>query len=253
MALRAQHIPGVERPPLWRRRWFLETVTSVPPVVAAGFTAVNLWGNPLRMPLGYLAAGMVAWLACAGLLRVALARRQDAKEGPDVTHEGLYAATAALHAAVLHQVGQARGEIPDLRATFHRIVPPLDQPTQIEQIIPYVGATGGLGRRFSLNTGITGQAVRKREPYVMSSEAESEADHRAELVSDWGYTEAQVAQITPGRYSAAAVPVLDKSGQHVLGVIYLDSSAKGIFDPAEATDLLLSVSDAIGEFVTRRY
>src|SRR3546814_18699218 len=91
----------------------------------------------------------------------------------------------------------------DIRATFHRVVPPLGNATKIEQVIPYAGSTAnGIGREFSINTGITGQAIRRRKPITMSSPVGTEADHRGELVADWGYTETQAQTLTQGRYSA---------------------------------------------------
>src|SRR3546814_7196438 len=80
----------------------------------------------------------------------------------------------------------------------------------------------------------------------------TEADHRGELVADWGYTETQAHTLTQGRYSAAAIPVLDSTGQHVLGVIYLDSSEHAIFDRDDVREIISVGSAAISDFVTKR-
>jgi len=87
----------------------------------------------------------------------------------------------------------------------------------------------------------------------MESVATTDEEHRAELVADWGYTSAQAARIKPGRITAAALPVLDRGGQHVLGVLYLDSSVPLIFSESQSRLMLVAIGDAVGDYVTRRY
>jgi hypothetical protein len=79
-----------------------------------------------------------------------------------------------------------------------RVAPPLHNPQKLQQIIPYVGGDGaGLGREFAMNMGITGQAIRNKEPYTMASVATTDPEHRAELVADWGYTSTQPSISNP--------------------------------------------------------
>ncbi|WP_143277757.1 GAF domain-containing protein [Bordetella genomosp. 10] len=253
--MRINPIPGVDRPPIWYRKWFIEVLGAVPVVGAAAFTMVRFWRSPDDRLFADLALAVVVWVCLFSFLKVLVARRQDRQEAPEETHDGLYGAVTVAHAAVKFLVESNSETEVDLRATFHRVVPPLGSPQKLQQIIPYVGdgEGGGAGRTFSVNTGITGQAVRNMEPYIMESVAATEADHRAELVAEWGYTSAQAAQIKPGRVSAAALPVLDRSGQHVLGVLYLDSSAPQIFSESESRQMLIAIGDAVGDYVTRRY
>ncbi|WP_143220437.1 MULTISPECIES: GAF domain-containing protein [unclassified Achromobacter] len=253
--MRVNPIPGVDRPPIWYRKWFFEVVGAVPVVGAAVFTMVRFWRSPQDRLFADLALGVVVWVCLVSLLKIQIARRQDSKEAPEETHDGLYAAVSVAHAAIKNLIELQSDTEVDLRATFHRVVPPLDNPQRLQQIIAYIGDSdsAGAGRTFSVNTGITGQAVRNKEPYIMESVAATEAEHRAELVADWGYTTAQVAQIKPGRITAAALPVLDRSGQHVLGVLYLDSSVPRIFSESQSWQMLVAIGDAVGDYVTRRY
>jgi len=253
--VRINPIPGVDRPPIWYRRWFIEVLGAVPVVAAAAFTAVRFWRSPEDRVFADLALGVVVWVCLFSVLKIQAARRQDSKEAPEETHDGLYAAVSVAHAAIKNLIESHSDTEVDLRATFHRVVPPLENPQALQQIIPYMGdgEGGGAGRKFSVNTGITGQAVRNKEPYIMESVAVTEGEHRAELVADWGYTSAQAAKIKPGRITAAALPVLDRSGQHVLGVLYLDSSAPLIFSESESKLMLIAIGDAVGDYVTRRY
>ncbi|MBU4609570.1 hypothetical protein IMZ29_03100 [Achromobacter sp. GG226] len=43
------------------------------------------------------------------------------------------------------------------------------------------------------------------------------------------------------------------SGQMTLGVIYFDSSSRGVFDNEEVQEQILSLVDAIADYVTWRY
>ncbi len=253
--MRINPIPGVDRPSIWYRRWFIEVLGAVPVVAAAVFTMVRFWRSPDERVFADLALAVVVWVCLFSALKIQIARRQDSKEAPEETHDGLYAAVSVAHAAIKNLIeSQSETEL-DLRATFHRVVPPLDSPQMLQQIIPYIGDgdSAAAGRTFSVNTGITGQAVRNKEPYIMESVAETDGEHRAELVADWGYTSAQAAKIKPGRITAAALPVLDRSGQHVLGVLYLDSSAPLIFSESQSRLMLVAIGDAVGDYVTRRY
>ncbi len=252
--MRTKHIPGIDYPPLWCRKWFLEALGAVPVVIAAAFTATKFWQDDEDKGVAYIAIGVVIWIVFLSTIKILVAKRHDRKETPEETHDGLYGAVSTAHAAVKYVIETRTGEPLDLRATFHRVVPPLHNPQKLQQIIPYVGGDGaGLGREFSINTGITGQAIRNKEPYTMASVATTETEHRAELVADWGYTSTQAAQLAPGRVSAAALPVLDRSGRHVLGVIYLDSSGSRVFGEPETNQLLIAIGDSIGDYVTRRY
>lgn len=249
--MKSKHIPGVEKPPLLYRKWVVELLSSVPVMAGATFAAYKNWDDAV---VGYALAAVAIWAAGSSVIKIAVARRQDQQESPETTHEGLYAAISTLHSAVTYWCDKGDGQDLDIRATFHRVVPPLDDPSEIQQIIPYIGGDGdGSGRRFSLNTGITGKAIRDLEPYILSSNAKDELELRASLVTDLGYTRPQAKKVSPGRYSAIAVPVIDKSGQHVLGVIYLDSLGRHVFDEEEITQMILRICDSIGDFVTKRY
>ncbi|MGE8519713.1 MAG: GAF domain-containing protein [Alcaligenes faecalis] len=248
----AKHIPGAGPKKWWQKRWLREAVYNIPPIIAAIIVTLRSDGVEQKniQLLGYCA---VAWLVVAFILRVSAARDEDKKDEPDVVHEGLYAAVSTLHSILSHYCEQV-GCGSELRATFHRVVPPLANPSMIEQIIPYVGwAESGVGREFSINTGITGHAIRSTKPTLMSSTSGSEQEQRRELVEGWGYTEAQASKLTSGRYSAVAIPVLDSTGQRTLGVLYLDSSDREMFDRDDVRQILGVGCDAISNFVTKRY
>lgn len=254
-------IPGTRRAPWWSRKGLLEAIAAGGAVGAVALAAYRLRDVDVPPLVSWAGAFLVAWAAFGGILRVWHAHRADAADQAQHEHEGLYAAMIVLQALAESSIA---AEMPDdagplqVRATFHRVVPPLAAPEQLEQIIPYVGGpTAGVeaGRTFSVHVGITGQAVRNQTPYVMSSHAQTEQEHVAELVSDWGYTKPLADTLLPGRFSALAVPVLAASpgGQQVLGVIYLDSNLRGAFDGQALESVIIPACDAIADFATRRY
>jgi len=235
-------------------------VFNVPPFLAAVVAAIKFVADASQPTpptsaklMAWVSATAAAWLLLTSIWKISIAREEDGKAEPEILHEGLYASISTLCTMLKHYCNK-RGCGDDIRATFHRVVPPLDNPTKIEQVIPYSGsATDGMGREFSINTGITGQAIRRRKPITMSSTMDRETDHRQELIDEWGYTEAQAKSLTQGRFSAAAIPVLDLTGQDVLGVIYLDSSERAIFDRADIQEIIVVGSAAVSDFVTKRY
>lgn len=252
--MNANHLPGAQQKRFWQKKWPREVLFNGPPIIVAGSAAVKSWRDPLfdQWMFG-LAATACIWLIVATIVRVATARSEDQKDGPDVIHEGLYAAVSTVH-TMLSEWCNKRGCGSDIRATFHRVVPPIHEPREIEQIINYAGSNGeGVGRTFPIHTGITGRAIRNKKPLVMSSQNGTEEELRTELVQEWGYTEAEARKLGPGRYSAMAVPVLDRSRQHPIGVIYLDSSDRALFERDDVVEIVGAGTKAISDFVTKRY
>jgi hypothetical protein len=252
--MQTNHLPGVRQKRLWQKRWPREVLFNGPPLLVAGTAAVKSWREPLFEPWMFgLTAATSVWLILAALVRVAAARADDEMDGPAAVHEGLDAAVSTMH-TMLAEWCDKRNCGTDLRTTFHRVVPPVHEPQEIEQIINYAGAGGeGAGRTFPVHTGIAGRAVRNKTPLVMSSQHRTEDQLRSALVLEWGYTAAQARRLGPGRYSAMAVPVLDRSGQHPIDVIYLDSSDHALFERNDVAEIVGAGAKAISDFVSKRY
>ncbi|WP_258231402.1 GAF domain-containing protein [Achromobacter pulmonis] len=252
--MRTNHLPGAGQKRFWQKKWPREALFNGPPIIVAGSAAVKSWRDPqFDQWMFGLATAACVWLVLSAIVRIVIARAEDQKDGPDVVHEGLYAAVSAVHTLLSEWCTKRRCGA-DIRATFHRVVPPIHEPQEIEQIINYAGANGeGVGRTFSIHTGITGRAIRSKKPLVMSSQDGTEEQLRTELVREWGYTEAEARKLGPGRYSAMAVPVLDRSGQHPIGVIYFDSSDRALFERDDVVEIVGAGAKAISDFVTKRY
>lgn len=252
-----KHIPGVEHE-WWvramRQKWLVELVSSVPPLLVAAIAAYRFLQGDATHTEGYLSAGAAGWLFIASLLRIAHTRELDKDANAKRDHDGLRAAMLVLHASAGHACGLDPANLQHLRVTFHRVVPPLDNPEHIQQIVPYAGGDGGgEGRTFSVRSGITGRCIRTKQLYTMHRTDEDVGTYRQQLASDWGYTPADAAKVSADKMSSMAVPVLDVSGRHALGVIYFDSVQPNIFESAEVQTAIFQACGGVTEYVSERY
>lgn len=89
--MNANHLPGAQRKRFWQKKWPREVLFNGPPIIVAGSAAVKSWRDPVFDEWMFgLATTACAWLILATMVRVATARAEDQKDGPDVVHEGLW-------------------------------------------------------------------------------------------------------------------------------------------------------------------
>lgn len=232
-------------------KWVVELFASGPPAVAGTVAAFKAYEAAPTSSVWIFLAGGLLWLVITQIGKVVLAYRQERKDDEQRSHDGLHAALKVLYAVVVDALGP---EDLDLRATFHRVVPPLSDPEKLEQIIPYVGGDGdGENRKFPINAGITGAAVRQNEILIMDRQSQGEVEYKKELVVEWNYTESSARKMTMDRFSAIAIPVADKTGKHVLGVIYMDAKRKNCFSSQDVQKLVVAASGGITQYVGERY
>lgn len=251
-------IHGTKAAGLLEKKGFVELIGSGPPIFAAAFTSYTLSQVPApNQTLVAISVGICAWLIIAAVVKVLHGNAQDRATEAQRSHDGLKAALHVLHGIVCHEAKVVDPTNGFLRATFHRVVPPLNECEHIEQIVPYVGgdvrAGAGLGRKFSVRSGITGSTIRTRDVYIMTRRNDDPEAYKAELIKEWHYTAEDVKNLTMDRHSAISVPILDKSGQHVLGVIYLDSSQKNLFSTSAMQTLVLAACSGISSYASERY
>ena len=254
MRIKKNPIHGKFSRRFYEKKWIVEILASGPPALVAGIAASKAYEtNSAGSTWRYLCAGLV-WLVVAQAIKVAVAYKQDAKDDEQRSHDGLQAALKVLHAAVHDLLLQKSKDDPGLRATFHRVVPPLSDPAKLEQIVPYVGGSeDGEERTFPIHAGITGRAVRQKTIFLMARQSESDDQYRNELITDWNYTEADTRRMTMDRFSAMAIPVTDRTGQHVLGVIYLDAKRRNCFSSEDVQKLVVAAAGGITRYVGERY
>lgn len=250
-----KHIPGTAKPKWISKKWLVELLAGIPPFGLALVGGIRLVQDPATERLGNWSLGLALLLLIAFIVKIAHARYLDKETAAKLDHDGLRGAIFVLHAAACELCGIDPNEAnDDLRVTFHRVVPPLNEPLEIEQIVPYVGGKGGgSGRKNSVRAGLTGRCIRMKEPLTMHRETVDEARYRAELAADWGYTEAEARAVMPDRMSFMAVPVLDRSKQHALGVIYIDAKRQNSFVDAAVRSSLIQACGGVTRYVSERY
>jgi hypothetical protein len=120
----------------------------------------------------------------------------------------------------------------DVRLTVFRVVYDAQgrEPTSLEQLIEYVGGTGGrAGRVVPVRTGLIGVCARWGQALYADREAEDIEGFRDEMVRQWGYTKEEARQLSPDRWSFFALPIQEREDGPVLAVVFLDSKEKAFF------------------------
>lgn len=239
---------------IYEKKWLIEFFASGPPAVVAAVAAWKSYQSEFDSGLWRYLALALPWLVVVQVIKVVATYKQEAKDDELRSHDGLQAALKVLHAVVKDLFTQKFSEDPCIRVTFHRVVPPLSEPEQLEQIVPYVGGNGdGEGRKFSIRAGITGGAVRQKTVLIMDRQSQDDAEYKKELISTWNYTEADVKKMTMDRFSAMAIPVTNQTGDQVLGVIYIDAKRKNCFSSEDVQKLVIAASSGITQYVGERY
>lgn len=224
-------IPGLDPTPYYQKKWFAELIGSIPPIVAIVIAAIiNLNdSDPTKRVLSWIGFCSAGWLLIASAVKIGQARRQDQKEDSTNLHDGLTAALTVIHAEIAHNAKFSTTDMHNgrLRVTMHRVVP---NEAKLEQLVSYVGGDGGeVGRRFSIQSGIIGKAIREKKPFVGTRRNDNYAEYIGELVSFWSYTEEDAKKLSQDRMSWLAVPIFYRN-KKAEAVVYLDSAERGFFD-----------------------
>ena len=237
-----------------RQKWPVELVSSVPPLAVACIAAFRFFQDAATYTLGYWSASAALWLFLASLIKILHTRELDKDTNAKRDHDGLRAAMLVLHASTAHACGLAETDFSQLRVTFHRVVPPLTNAEQIEQIVPYVGGEGGgEGRTLSVRSGITGRCIRTKQLYIMHRPDDNVITYKQQLEADWGYTHADVNKLSTDRMSFMAVPILDATGKQALGVVYLDCGQPKFFESLEIQNVIFQACGGVTQYVSERY
>lgn len=249
-------IHGIKRKGFYERKWFSELLSAGPPAIGACVASFKAYHEVSLPPWVFWGAVIsFVWLFIASVVKVAVGVKQDKADDEARSHDGLRGALHVLHASVAKAGGLSNEEKDQcLRVTFHRVVPPLDDCDDIEQITPYVGGSwNGAGRKFRIRSGITGKAIRDNAVFTMDRQSESFEDYKRQLISDWGYTEADARTFTSDRFSLMAVPVTSTGGHAVLGVVYLDCRNKNFFASEAVQSAVLNGCAGIVRYTGERY
>ena len=247
-----KNIPGEKKRRFYERKWLVELIAVVPPIVAGAYAARYAALSPTTAPYApWLWAG-IAWLVAASVVKVVHAYRQDAEAKALEDHDGLAAALHVLRAAVAAKSGVTASDDGALRITIHRVVPPLDAPKEYQQLLSYIGGPGGkVYRRFPISTGLVGRVAREGAIYVHSRRNDDYGAYVAELVQDWGYVEADAKTLMMNRKSSMGVPIF-QAPKVVEAVVYLDSDRKDIFTD-EVKVMVMNGCKGLATYIRERY
>jgi hypothetical protein len=229
------NIPAPRKERLYEKKYVVELVAMLPPLVTAAVGALINLADPAKRTLGWWLAGATGWLTLASIVKVLHAAVQDRERKRSRDYDGLRGSLWVLYETVRCATGLEKAGDGTLRVTIHRVVLPGKNGSaaeELEQLLPYVGGKGGPARRtFSIRSGVIGLAARNKAPLAAKRKSTGHSDFVKELVHDWGYTENEARCIADDRQAWMAVPIFSAHGA-VVGVVSLDSSVPGFFTRA---------------------
>ncbi|HEU0301999.1 MAG TPA: hypothetical protein VFR37_21265 [Longimicrobium sp.] len=245
------NIPGSRKERFYEKKYVVELFAMLPPLVTAAVGALINLADPAKRTLGWWLAGATAWLVVASTVKVLHAAVQDRERKRVQEYDGLRGSLWVLYEAVRSAAGASTVGEGALRITIHRVVDG-SRGERLEQLLPYVGGTGGPPRRvFDVRSGVIGLAVRKKDVVTVSRKSNGPADLVRELVHDWGYTEDEARAISADRQTWMAVPMLSAT-QVPLAVVSLDSSISDFFSP-EIQKVVLGCCRGVGAYILEAY
>lgn len=198
-----------------------------------------------------IAAG--AWILTGTGLRVAFGRQRDKETERSESPRDL---SGCLH--VLYQLLHKQCELEEadaVRVTLYRVVPKdegNEEAEFLEQVVPYVGGGGGVGRQFSIKSGIIGRAYRTGDPFTARRRSDDYGEFIDELVEEWSYTAPEAKQHTEDRFAWMAIPLAGK-GDEIIGIVYIDSKQKTLFSSEETKQLAIIGCFGIANYINERY
>jgi hypothetical protein len=242
-------IPGPQKERFYEKKYVVELMAVLPPLVTAAVGALVNLGEPEKRTLGWWLAGATAWLALASAVKVLHAAVQDRDRKRIMEYDGLRGSLWVLYEAVRRTAAFPAFADGTLRVTIHRVIPELER---LEQLLPYIGGKGGPpGRTFSIRSGVVGQAVRAKAPFSSARKNQEHLDFVKELIHDWFYTEEDARAVAPDRQAWMAVPVLMRNGE-VSAVVCLDSNVPDFFSDA-VQEVVLNCCEGITAYIVEVY
>ncbi|MDX2146858.1 MAG: hypothetical protein SFZ23_04990 [Planctomycetota bacterium] len=144
----------------------------------------------------------------------------------------------------------------DVRLTVYRVDYDRrgSEPTQLQQIISYVGGAGGPVARFvPARVGTIGLAARSGECIAAERSATDLDEFRAEMVEHWGYTKEEARQLSNDRFSFLAYPVRESEDGSVVAVVFFDSRRSGFFADADVQEAVVRQCGVFANIVRQCY
>lgn len=151
-----------------------------------------------------------------------------------------------LETELVQELGTDKG----IRTTIHRVE---HEKLYYEQVTDYVGdsrGNGKAGRRYRLETGIVGKAIRSGDFEYSVRQNRNHTKFIDELRQDWNYTKKEAGNIDTSTMSCVAHPI-HRMDESVTGVLYIDSTEPDSFDGENARQIIRKCCIGIANFVDR--
>lgn len=238
--------------------WWLRTITRVVPselvsILAAIGAAYSVYPPTKEGP--WTAFGFLSGVAVITFLLSAYKCYQAFLEHRhSISHpweHGVFSALKVMQKAVSQRSAVVLGT-EEVRIAAYRVVPPIKNPGQVEQLIDTLGgAIGTAGRRFPVGQGITGRAIRTGDLMRLHRPAgETSESYVNMLKAEYGYTAQEANEVSKDRRSMLAVPITGSGGDTV-AVLYLDSVKCDVFD-ADVVDCVLACTQGVRAYLSER-
>jgi hypothetical protein len=241
----------------WRfRTWMLDALNAVFAFFWALFSVPRTLRDPgasaweviglIVIPVGLLVASMV---------RAFRTRKDEMKYQPLEEPKDLRGWAKGLHL----QLSAATNKSPEslgIRITVYKVIWDRGhtEPTELEQLISYVGDSGGPpGRKMSARSGIIGRVARLGEIYKAQRESDDLSAYRDELVEFWGFTEREAHDRDGERWSVLAYPLLEDDDNSPYGVVYLDAKSVNFFDDVQVEDTIVNACSLLASSLRATY
>lgn len=249
-------IPDPRRDPWYQKKWLVELLSVLPPLLAAAVAALGSLADDEKRTWGWILLAAALWLLMASVVKVLHARALDRERERPKDYEGLRAALHVLYAAARARAGlDPETQDSTLRATIHRVLPPprgKKGPEELEQILPYLGDPhAAAGRTFSIRSGIIGRAVREKAAFAAERVNDDHEGFVQELVKEWAFTHADARALRQDRRSWMAVPIFG-TRKTVIGAVHLDSSLPDLFT-AEVRQVVTDCCAGLTNFTDEVY
>ncbi len=192
---------------------------------------------------------VLAWVTIVGAAGVTLS--SIGKAVLDLRRTWNDASPHALEGCLntIHALLQA-DDSSQLRLTIH-----VPSGEQLQQITEYVGHKRGnqkmAGRSFPAQSGIIGQAFRRKEFIAASRRNDDYEGYITELVEHWHYLENDARKLSPASMSWMAIPLVLE--EKVEAIVYLDSTDREFFDDEYRRNIAILGCAGIARFVHGRY
>jgi hypothetical protein len=218
--------------------------------------AVRLWVDPKAdkwEAVGSLT--ITALILVAAIWKTLKSRAAELKYEPLREPKDIRAWAASLAESLRHVLGISPERPLPFRITVHKVNwnRRLTQPTHLEQVIGYVGGSGGPpGRVTDVRAGIIGRAARTKEIEIASRSAADEQAYKAELVRSWGF-HADEATARSDRKAWMAVPLTDVPDGQVFAVIFIDTDDPALLDNPELQRQVIAAGKGLVKLCIETY